>query len=71
MILKGVSGEMQEFGTGYNILFLELIQSSYKLSLTVTSGVCCIFIYLGMKWVYSCEYTPPLKECLSDLDMCI
>jgi hypothetical protein len=61
---------MQEFGTGYNILFLELAQSSYKLSITVTSGV-CIFIYLGIKWVYSHEYTPPFKECLSDLDMCI
>lgn len=61
---------MQEFGTGYDILFLELVQSLYKLSLTVTGGV-CIFVYLGMKWVYSHEYTPPLKECLSDLDMCI
>jgi len=67
MILKGVSGETQEFGTGYNILVLELVQSLYKLSLT---GV-CIFVYLGMKWVYSRKYTPPLKECLSDLDMCI
>jgi len=61
---------MQEFGIGYNILFLELIQSSYKLSLTVTSGV-CIFVYLGMKWVYSHECTPPLKEYLSNLDMSI
>jgi hypothetical protein len=60
MILKDISGEMQEFGNGYNILFLELLQSSYKLSLTVTSGV-CIFVYLGMNWVYSHEYTPPLK----------
>jgi len=51
MILKDIYGEMQEFGTGYNILFLELLQSSYKLSLTVTSGV-CIFVYLGMNWVY-------------------
>ena len=70
MILKDVPGEMQEFGTGYNRLFLELVQSSYKLSLTVTSGV-CIFVYLGINWVYSHEYTPPLKEYLSNLDMCI
>lgn len=70
MILKDVSGEMQEFGTGYNILFLELIQSSYKLSLIFTSGL-CIFVYLGMKWVYSHECTPLLKEYLSKLDICI
>jgi hypothetical protein len=30
MILKDVSGEVQEFGSGYNILFLELTQSLYK-----------------------------------------
>ena len=70
MILKGISGEIQECGTGYNILFLELIQSSYKLSITITSGL-CIFICLGIKWVYSHENTPPLKECLSDLDIFI
>jgi hypothetical protein len=58
MILKDVSGEINEFGTGYyNILYLELLQSSYKLPLMVTSGV-CILIYVGMKLVCLHEYAP-------------